>query len=150
MFLTERLPRRSCGFHLGFGLAALAGRGAAYCFIDTPPTISDQSTSVLDLADLVLIPVRPSPANLWAVAQTVALAKEAGRPFLFVITQAKPNATITAQTIAALWGTRSIGRKNNGYGRETPEAARRCQVAAGLHPHFLRLRSPWPIPWEER
>ncbi len=84
------------------GLTALAGRGAAYCFIDTPPTISDQSAAVLNLADLVLIPVRPSPADLWAVAHTVALARDAGKTFLFVITQAKPNATITAQTIAAL------------------------------------------------
>jgi chromosome partitioning protein len=84
------------------GLAALAGRGAAYCFIDTPPTISDQNATVVNLADLVLIPVRLSPADLWAVAQTVALAKDAGKTFLFVITQAKSNATITAQTIAAL------------------------------------------------
>ncbi|MBV9595384.1 MAG: ParA family protein, partial [Chloroflexi bacterium] len=84
------------------GLAALARRGAAYCFVDTPPTISDQSASVLSLADLVLIPVRPSPADLWAVAQTVTLVREAHKPFVFVITQAKPNATITAQTIAAL------------------------------------------------
>lgn len=87
---------------LASGLTALAERGAAYCFIDTPPTISDQSASVLALADLVLIPVRPSPADLWAVSQTVALAKAAGKSFLFVITQAKPNASITAQTIAAL------------------------------------------------
>jgi len=87
---------------LANGLTSLAERGAAYCFIDTPPTISDQSASVLGLADLVLIPVRPSPADLWAVSQTVALAKEAEKPFLFVITQAKANATITAQTIAAL------------------------------------------------
>jgi chromosome partitioning protein len=28
--------------------------------------------------------------------------KDAGKPFLFVVTQAKPNANITAQTIAAL------------------------------------------------
>ena len=87
---------------LANGHTALAERGAAYRFIDTPPTISDQRASVLDLADLVLIPVRPSPADLWAVSQTVALAKEAEKPFLFVITQAKANATITAQTIAAL------------------------------------------------
>jgi chromosome partitioning protein len=84
------------------GLTALAGRGAAYCFIDTPPTISDQSAAVLNLADLVLIPVRPSPADLWAVAHSVALARNAGKTFVFIITQAKPNATITAQTIAAL------------------------------------------------
>jgi chromosome partitioning protein len=84
------------------GLKALAVRGATYCLIDTPPTISEQTAAVLELADLVLIPVRPSPADLWAVAQTVELAREASKPFLFVITQAKPNANITAQTIAAL------------------------------------------------
>jgi len=84
------------------GLSALAKRGAAYCFIDTPPTISDQNVAVMELADLVLIPVRPSPADLWAVSHTVALAQEAKKPFLFVITQAKSNASITAQTVAAL------------------------------------------------
>jgi chromosome partitioning protein len=83
-------------------LANLAERGAGYCFIDTPPTISDQSTLVLALADLVLIPVRPSPADLWAVSETVSLVKDAGKPFLFVITQAKTQASITSQTIAAL------------------------------------------------
>jgi chromosome partitioning protein len=87
---------------LADGLEALASRGAAYCFIDTAPTISEQSASLVRLADLVLIPVRPSPADLWAVSETVALVKEAGKPFLFVITQAKPQATITAQAIAAL------------------------------------------------
>jgi chromosome partitioning protein len=87
---------------LASGLASLSKRGAAYCFIDTPPTISDQSALALELADLVLIPVRPSPADLWAVSETVALVKDAGKPFLFVITQAKAQASITAQTIAAL------------------------------------------------
>ena len=89
---------------LDAGLQALVERGAAYCFIDTAPTISEQSTSLLHLADLVLIPVRPSPADLWAVSETVALVKEAGKPFVFVITQAKPQASITAQTVAALSG----------------------------------------------
>lgn len=83
-------------------LAKVAGQGAAYCFIDTAPTISDQNTNLLRLADLVLIPVRPSPSDLWAVAETVALVKDAKKPFLFVVTQAKPQATITAQAVAAL------------------------------------------------
>ncbi|MBF0098570.1 MAG: ParA family protein [Magnetococcales bacterium] len=89
-------------FRLAAGLATLAGRGASYCFIDTAPTISNQNTSLLYLADLVLIPVRPSPADLWAVSETVALVKKADKPFLFIITQAKPQASITAQSIAAL------------------------------------------------
>ena len=87
---------------LAAGLQALSQRGGAYCFIDTAPTISDQTVGLITLADLVVIPVRPSPADLWSVAETVALVKEAGKPFLFVITQAKPQATITAQTAAAL------------------------------------------------
>jgi chromosome partitioning protein len=84
------------------GLANLAERGAAYCFIDTAPTISEQSAAIIKLADLVLIPVRPSPNDLWAVSDTVALVKEAKKPFLFILIQAKPQATITAQTVAAL------------------------------------------------
>jgi chromosome partitioning protein len=87
---------------LAEALKVLHEQGAAYCLIDTPPTISEQSTTVLALADLVLIPVRPSPADLWAVSETVSLVKEADKPFLFVITQAKAQASITAQTIAAL------------------------------------------------
>lgn len=87
---------------LAAGLQALSQRGGAYCFIDTAPTISDQTVGLIGLADLVVIPVRPSPADLWSVAETVALVKEADKPFLFVITQAKPQATITAQTAAAL------------------------------------------------
>ncbi len=84
------------------GLRKVAAQGAAYCFIDTAPTISEQNTRLLRLADLVLIPVRPSPADLWAVAETVALVKDAAKPFLFIITQAKPQTTITAQAVAAL------------------------------------------------
>lgn len=84
------------------GLATLSGQGAAYCFIDTAPTISEQTAALIDLADLILIPVRPSPSDLWAVTETVQLVKDAEKPFLFVITQAKQQAIITAQAIAAL------------------------------------------------
>ncbi len=84
------------------GLAALSAQGAAYCFIDTAPTISEQTAALIDLADMILIPVRPSPSDLWAVIDTVQLVKDAEKPFLFVITQAKQQATITSQAIAAL------------------------------------------------
>jgi chromosome partitioning protein len=83
-------------------LKTLELQHAAFCFIDTAPTISEQNTALLDFADLVLIPVRPSPSDLWAIAETVERVKDAGKPFLFVITQAKSNASITAQAAAAL------------------------------------------------
>jgi len=84
------------------GIRKIADQGAAYCFIDTAPSLSEQNIALLERADLVIIPVRPSPSDLWAVAETVARVKTSGKPFVFVITQAKPQANITAQAIAAL------------------------------------------------
>ncbi len=85
------------------GLAALGQKhSAAFCLIDTAPTISDQTANLVAYADLVVIPVRPSPSDLWAVAETVELVRTADRPFIFVLTQAKPQASITAQAAAAL------------------------------------------------
>lgn len=84
------------------GLARLAEQGAAYCLIDTPPTITHQTPALIQLADMVVIPVRPSAADLWAVGDTVELVNEASKPFLFVITQAKTQAKITAEAVASL------------------------------------------------
>ena len=87
---------------LAAGLELLRQRNAALCFIDTAPTRTDENASLFRLADLVLVPIRPSPSDLWAAAATVSLLKEAAIPFLFVLTQAKANASITAQAAAAL------------------------------------------------
>ena len=83
-------------------LPTLARQGAAVCFIDTAPNRDEGITAQFRLADLVLVPVRPSPSDLWAVSATVALLKRAGTPFLFVVNQATLNANITAQAIATL------------------------------------------------
>ncbi len=88
---------------LAKGLEAISVKhGGAVCFIDTAPAISEQSAGIIGLADLVLIPVQASPSDLWAVAETIELVREAGKPFRFVITRAKPQASITAQSVAAL------------------------------------------------
>lgn len=79
----------------------LAQGDAELCFIDTAPNRTDEA-GLFQLADLVLVPVRPSPSDLWAVSATVAALKRAGTPFLFVLNQATANANITAQAVAAL------------------------------------------------
>ena len=83
-------------------LDTLRKRQATFCMIDTAPTRADENAELFRLADLVLVPVRPSPSDLWAVAATVGLLKQIGTPFLFVVNQATLNANITAQAIAAL------------------------------------------------
>ena len=83
-------------------LATLRQLGFSYCFIDTPPALTQQNRQVITLADLVLIPTRPSPNDLWSLGATLDLVKHSGTPFVFVMTQAKGNARITVQALAAL------------------------------------------------
>ena len=83
-------------------LAALQRNGAGYVFIDTPPHADAALDAVFGVADLVLVPVKPTPDDLKAASVTVARLKALNVPFLFVVTQAIQNTNITAQAIAAL------------------------------------------------
>ena len=83
-------------------LAALAEAGYSYAFVDTPPAITEAIGEVVQSADLVIIPIRPSPHDLRAVGSTVELVQATGKPFAFALTQAKPNTRLTVQAIAVL------------------------------------------------
>ena len=83
-------------------LVLLAGAGYGVAVIDTPPAITEAISAVVVSADLVLIPTRPSPHDLRAVGSTVSLVQAAGKPFVFVMTQAKQNTRLTIQAMAAL------------------------------------------------
>src|SRR5260370_11804715 len=82
--------------------AELRGRGAALAIIDTPPALTTSIAQVIAIADLIVIPARPSPHDLRAVGATVDLVRRAGKPFLFVVNGAAPRANITAQAVPAL------------------------------------------------
>jgi chromosome partitioning protein len=83
-------------------LAALAEVGYQVAVVDTPPAITEAIGAVVRSAELVLIPTRPSPHDLRAVGSTVELVQAAGKPFVFAVTQAKPNARLTIQAVTAL------------------------------------------------
>jgi len=83
-------------------LAELRSGGAAVAIIDTPPALTASIAQVIAMADLVLIPARPSPHDLRAIGATVNLTRRAGKSFLFVINGAAPRANITAEAVAAL------------------------------------------------
>ncbi len=83
-------------------LAALAQAGYAVAILDTPPAITEAIRAVVRLADLALIPVKPSPHDLRSVGGTVEIVRAEGRPLAFVVTQAKANALLTVQAMAAL------------------------------------------------
>jgi len=88
----------------GLPAAIQAGheRGLKLLVIDTPPSLADATTRVMAMADLVVVPVRPSPHDLRAVEGTLDLARAAGKPVVFTINQATEHARITTETAMAL------------------------------------------------
>lgn len=83
-------------------LDTLAAEGFKLAVIDTPPAITMAIRSVVAIADLVVVPARPSPHDLRAVSGTVALVERAGKPLVFVVNGANPQARITAEAAVAL------------------------------------------------
>ena len=83
-------------------LQLLQAEGYELCIVDTPPAITASITAVIELADLVLIPVRPSPADLWAIGGTIDIARKAEKQFAFILSQATRGATLVTQAMTAL------------------------------------------------
>lgn len=80
-------------------LRLLAKQGASLVIIDTPPAVTATIAAVVAAADLVVVPIRPSPHDLRAVGGTVELCKR--RP-VFVLNGAASRARITAEAAIAL------------------------------------------------
>ena len=83
-------------------IAQARAGGFKLVIIDTPPQATGLIAAVVRLADLVLIPTRPSPDDLDAVGRTIDIVDEAGKPMIFVINGATKNARITGQAAIAL------------------------------------------------
>lgn len=83
-------------------LAMLREAGVALVFIDTPPATTYAIVEVVANADLVLIPVRPSPHDLAAAGATVDVVEKLGKPLVFVVNGASPRARITREAAIAL------------------------------------------------
>jgi chromosome partitioning protein len=84
-------------------LRDLEADGFRLVVIDTPPAITATISSVLALADLVVVPTRPSPIDLASVGATLDMLERSGnQPFFFVINAAKPATRLIQQTLSAL------------------------------------------------
>jgi len=83
-------------------LAILRQQGFKLAVIDTPPAITMAIQSVIGVAELIVVPTRPSPHDLRAVGATVDLCERAGKPLIFVVNAATPKAKITSEAAVAL------------------------------------------------
>jgi chromosome partitioning protein len=82
-------------------MAALEQERVNLVVIDTPPALLDPIRAAIGVADVILIPARPSPHDLRAVGVVVEMAEAAGKPFGFVVNGATPRAIIALQAVQA-------------------------------------------------
>jgi len=83
-------------------LATMREHAMALAIVDTAPSIDAGIHDIVAHADLVVIPVQPSPDDLRAVGSTVELVTRAGKPLVFVVNRVKPRVRLTLETVVAL------------------------------------------------
>jgi chromosome partitioning protein len=98
---------------IGFEFAAVPGwraeqwiadraREADFVVVDGPAHIETEARIAVRAAGLVLIPVQPSPLDLWATEATLAMARDERRPVLAVLNRIAPRSTVTERIAAEL------------------------------------------------
>jgi chromosome partitioning protein len=72
-------------------LQALDDAGAGFLFIDTAPSIGGVNPNLFAIADLILIPLNPTPTDLRALVKGLPVIKNSGRAFNFMLARVRPN-----------------------------------------------------------
>lgn len=69
--------------------------------VDSPPHAETEAKLAIRAADLVVVPLQPSPADLWAVQPTLDMAAAEKRGVLLVLNRIPPRARLTGQIAEA-------------------------------------------------
>ena len=85
-------------------LSTVQSAGAELVLIDTAPSVANSALLAARAADCVLIPCRPSVADLTAIGASVEIAREAGTSAVAVINAAPVRSPLIEQAAAALRG----------------------------------------------
>jgi chromosome partitioning protein len=89
----------------GWRIAAEAERRAKdydFVLIDSPPHAETEARIAVRAAALVLVPVQPSPMDVWATKATLELAKAEKVPALLVLNRVPPRANLTGVMVSLL------------------------------------------------
>jgi chromosome partitioning protein len=77
-------------------------RSHDWVVLDTPPHADTDARIAIRGADLVLVPVQPSVADIWAMDATLELARGEKRPAVVVLNRVPSQGRVLAETLAAL------------------------------------------------
>jgi chromosome partitioning protein len=78
-------------------LATLERRGVTLALLDTPGAEGAASSAAMGVADLNIVPSRPSLFDLWASARARAALEGIGAKFVFLLNQCPPTRTARVQ-----------------------------------------------------
>lgn len=70
--------------------------------IDSPPHAETEAKTAIRAADLVLLPVQPSPMDLWAMKPTQDVARKEKVPTLIVLNRMPPRGRLSEQVMSHL------------------------------------------------
>ncbi len=84
---------QATGWRTGREVEMLA-RDHQYVFVDSPPHAETDARWAIRTADLLLIPIQPSPMDVWATQATLMLARAEGVPTLIVPNRVPPRSNM--------------------------------------------------------
>jgi len=83
-------------------LETLQRSGIQLVVIDTPPFATSEVSAIVSAANLVVVPVVPSPHDLRAIGETIDVVERERKPMVFVVNNASTNGRLTFQAVTAL------------------------------------------------
>jgi chromosome partitioning protein len=90
--------------------------------VDSPANADSDARAVIKSAALVLVPVQPSPVDVWATLPTLEIAREERVPILLVLNRVPARACLTAAMRDRL-ARYDVGLAANGIGNRVALAA---------------------------
>jgi chromosome partitioning protein len=74
----------------------------AIVIIDTPPKSDLEARHAVGAANLVVVPVQPTPVDLWATEATLEMIAREGKRPLLILNRVPPRAALTAQMLKVI------------------------------------------------
>lgn len=109
----EARERRLGGQATGLTFRTASGWGARrearnlaedydYVVVDTPPKSDSEARPGIEVASLVIVPIQPTPVDLWATEPTLAMIAKEKVAGLLVVNRVPQRASLTTEMVTAI------------------------------------------------
>jgi chromosome partitioning protein len=88
-------------------------RTCDFVIVDSPPHVETEARTAIRQADLLLVPVQPSPTDLWATQATLQLAKTESIPARIILNRVNAKSKIVEMIEKELTGALTKTRLGN-------------------------------------